>query len=58
MLFGLATITELAATIYVNKKRKVQLALEPGQTTQSSAKKEIIAKDTEEREKGRRKRRF
>ena len=58
MLFGLATITELAATIYVNKKRKVQLALEPGQTTQSSAKKETIAKDTEEREKGRRKKKI
>ena len=58
MLFGLATVTELAATIYVNKKRKVQLALEPEQTTQSSAKKKTIAKDTEESEKGRRKKKI
>lgn len=58
VLFSLATVTELAATIYVNKKRKVQLALEPEQTTQSSAKKETIANDTEEREKGRRKKKI
>lgn len=58
VLFSLATVTELAATIYVNKKRKVQLALEPEQTTQSSAKKKTIAKDTEEREKGRRKKKI
>lgn len=58
VLFSLATVTELAATIYVNKKRKVQLALEPEQTTQSSAKKETIAKDTEESEKGRRKKKI
>lgn len=58
MLFGLATVTELAVTIYVNKKRKVQLALEPEQTTQSSTKKKNIAKDTEEREKGRRKKKI
>ena len=58
VLFGLATVTELAVTIYVNKKRKVQLALEPEQTAQSSAKKETIAKDTEESEKGRRKKKI
>ena len=58
VLFGLATVTELAATIYVNKKRKVQLALEPEQTAQSSRKKKTIANDTEESENGRRKKKI
>lgn len=44
MVLGVASVTEFAATIYVNKKRKVQLTLEPEQPVQSNV---------EERENGR-----
>lgn len=69
-VLAMASAAELIATIYVNKKRKVQLALEPEQITQSSAKKEYvgkndsiaekkdIAKDTEERGSSRKKKKI
>lgn len=58
VLFGLVTVTELAATIYVNKKRKVQLALEPEQTTQSSAKRKPLQKTQKKVKMAGEKRRF
>lgn len=58
VLFGLATVTELAVTIYVNKKRKVQLALEPEQTAQSSAKRKPLQKTQKNVKRAGEKRRF
>lgn len=49
-LFCLAAIAEAAATIYVNKKRKVQLALEPEQPVRDGAEKAAEKKTAAEKD--------